>query len=134
MFLLDTNVVSELPRPRPDPRVLSWLSGLDAIALSAITVEELAYGVERAPSGQRPRLRRWLEALLDARPLVIPIDQRVARIAGSLRAARETRGRRIPQADMLIAACAVSAGLVLATRNTRDFEGCGVALFDPFDA
>lgn len=51
MFLLDTNVVSELPRPRPDPRVLSWLSGLDAIALSAITVEELAYGVERAPSG-----------------------------------------------------------------------------------
>lgn len=79
-------------------------------------------------------MRRWLEALLDARPLVIPIDQRVARIAGSLRAARETRGRRIPQADMLIAACAVSAGLVLATRNTRDFEGCGVALFDPFDA
>ncbi len=132
MYLLDTNVISELPRPRPDPRVLDWLSSLESIALSAVTIEELVYGVERARAAERQRLRRWLEALLDTRPTVIPVDERVARIAGSLRAAREARGRRATQADMLIAACAVSAGLVLATHNLRDFEGCGAPLFDPF--
>ena len=132
MFLLDTNVISELPRPRPDPGVLSWLAELDAIALASITVEELVYGVERARAKERERLRRWLDALLNTRPTVVAVDERVARIAGTLRATREASGRKVSQADMLIAACAVSGGLVLATRNVRDFDGCGVPLFDPF--
>jgi len=55
-----------------------------------------------------------------------------ARASGELRATREARGRRVAQADMLIAAIALTHGLTLATRNTRDFEGCGVAVIDPF--
>jgi predicted nucleic acid-binding protein len=64
---------------------------------------------------------------------VIPIDASVALAAGRLRARREQRGRPVAQADMLIAACALTHGLTLVTRNLDDFEGCGIALLDPFD-
>lgn len=132
MYLLDTNVISELPRPRPNPRVLQWFSTLTEITLSAITIEELVFGVERAPEPRRRKLRPWLDALLEVPPHVVPIDTKVARIAGELRAAREAAGARVAQADMVIAASALSQGLVLVTRNVRDFEGLGVALLDPF--
>ncbi|MGA7120213.1 MAG: PIN domain-containing protein, partial [Polyangiaceae bacterium] len=80
----------------------------------------------------RSRLVRWLDALLEARPTVLDVTAAIARASGELRAAREARGRRVAQADMLIAATALAQGLTLATRNGRDFEGCGVALVDPF--
>jgi predicted nucleic acid-binding protein len=132
VYLLDTNVVSELPRARPDPHVVAWVASLESIALSSITVEELVFGIERAAGRDRTRLRQWLDALLGVPPRIVAVDERVARIAGELRAAREAAGRRVAQADMLIAACALAEGLVLATRNVRDFTGCGVALLDPF--
>jgi predicted nucleic acid-binding protein len=70
--------------------------------------------------------------LLASEPIVLDVTMPVARVAGELRARRETGGRRLAQADALIAATAIVHGLTLATRNTRDFVGCGVALFDPF--
>jgi predicted nucleic acid-binding protein len=132
-YLLDTNVLSELPRPRPHAGVLRWLGSQREIALSAITLEELTYGVERAKGPARERLRGWLQALLDSRPRIVPVTPLVASTAGRLRAQREASGRPVAQADMLVAACALTEGLVLATRNVRDFEGCGVALLNPFE-
>jgi toxin FitB len=131
-FLVDTNVLSELPKPRPHPAVLRWLESQAEIAISAITLEELTFGVERTRGLGRERLRTWLQALLDSSPRVIAVSGLVATTAGRLRAQREAAGRPVAQADMLVAASALTEGLVLATRNTRDFEGCGVALVNPF--
>jgi predicted nucleic acid-binding protein len=132
-FLVDTIVLSELPKPRPAAAVLRWLDGQSEIAISAITLEELTFGVERARGPARDRLRRWLQALLDSSPRVVAVSALVASTAGRLRAQREAKGRQVAQADMVVAACALTEGLVLATRNPRDFEGCGVALVNPFE-
>jgi predicted nucleic acid-binding protein len=131
-YLLDTNVLSELPKPRPHAGVLRWLATRREIAFSAVTLEELTFGVERARGPSRERLRGWLQSLLDSSPRIVGVSPLVASTAGRLRAQREAGGRPVAQADMLVAACALTEGLVLATRNVRDFEGCGVALFDPF--
>jgi predicted nucleic acid-binding protein len=131
-MLVDTNVLSELPRPRPNTRVVRWFAAQETIHVSVLTLEELAFGVARSTGPARSRLAQWLEALLEARPIVLDVTAPIARASGELRAAREARGRRVAQADMLIAATALTHGLTLATRNTRDFEGCGCRLFDPF--
>jgi predicted nucleic acid-binding protein len=133
-MLVDTNVISELPRPRPSARVLQWFAAQPTIHVSVITLEELEFGVARAAPAARPRLARWLDALLASKPVLLDVTPAVARAAGKLRAAREARGRRVAQADMLIAATAIAHGLTLVTRNARDFEGCGVSLLDPFAA
>ena len=132
MYLVDTNVLSELLRPRPNPDAVRWLERQAAIIVSVVSVEELAYGVARAPAGRRPKLAGWLDALLGAAAHVLDVNLAVARAAGELRAGREAAGRRVAQADMLIAATAHVHGLTLATRNERDFEGCGVAVVNPF--
>ena len=132
MHLVDTNVLSELPRPRPDRTVLEWLAAQHAIALSVISVEELAYGVARSAAPRRVKLTRWLDALLDSAAGILEITDAIARAAGELRATREKAGRRVAQADMLIAATALVHGLPLATRNARDFLGCGITVVDPF--
>jgi toxin FitB len=131
-YLLDTNVLSELPKRRPHAGVLAWVERLTSLTVSAISLEELCYGVERAPGHRREKLRLWLDELFALAPTVIAIDARVARVAGTLRANRDAKGRPVAQADMLVAACALTSGLVLATHNVRDFEDCGVALFNPF--
>lgn len=131
-YLVDTNVVSELARAAPNRGVVDWLGTQRAIALSAIAIEELTNGIARARPSERKRLGPWFEALLAIPAEILAVDERVARAAGELRAARERAGRTVAQADMLIAATALISGRTLVTRNTRDFEGCGVAIFDPF--
>jgi predicted nucleic acid-binding protein len=133
MYLVDTNVLSESIRARANGRVMDWLASQDEVAFSAVTLEELAFGVERAPAAKRQRLRHWLDGLLTAAPLVLPVDENVAVTAGRLRASREAAGRPVAQADMLIAATAALSGRVLVTRNVKDFAGCGIALLDPFE-
>jgi predicted nucleic acid-binding protein len=130
--LVDTNVISELARPRPNAAVVQWLAGQSRIHLSVVTLEELAFGVARAKDGARARLGAWLDALIATRPALLDVTPAVARASGELRAARETRGRRVAMADMLIAATALTHGLTLVTRNLSDFDGCGVTLFNPF--
>jgi predicted nucleic acid-binding protein len=131
-MLVDTNVLSELPRPRPSAEVVAWFAAQETIHLSVVTLEELAFGIARALPAARSRLVRWLAALLDARPIVLDVTNSIARASGELRAARQARGRRVAQADMLIAATALIHGLTLVTRNERDFDGCGVAIVNPF--
>lgn len=131
-YLLDTNVVSELVRPRPAPKVRAWIAARDEVALSVISIEEIVFGIERAPAARRIRLSAWFDDLLGNVSRIEEITPAVARAAGELRARRTRAGRPVAQADMLIAATALVRGLTLATRNVSDFEDCGVIIFDPF--
>ena len=131
-MLVDTNVLSELPRSRPNVKVIEWFAAQETIHLSVVTIEELAFGVAHAEKAARSKLADWFEALLESRPVILEVTAGIARASGEIRAWRESRGRRVAQADTLIAATALSHGLTLATRNTRDFEGCGVLLVNPF--
>jgi toxin FitB len=129
-LLCDTNILSELSRRAPHPRVLAWASGVTSYVISAITVEELFFGVSAQPL---PRIHAWLEALFETSCTVLPITEQIARRCGELRGELRGRGQIRSQADMMIAATAQLHGLALATRNTRDFEGCGIALLNPFE-
>lgn len=132
-YLIDTNVVSELPRRSPNPKVIAWLAAQPMLTVSAITIEELVFGVERLRPDARRRLRRWLDALLALSPEIVPIDSQIAGLAGRLRATRQSLGRPVAQADMLIAATAIATGRSVATRNIDDFADLGVEVFNPFE-
>ncbi len=128
-FLADTNIVSELTKRTPNPGALAWADAQARIALSVITLEEIAYGL-----GLRPNARRttWWDSLRRAHVDALDVTPEIADVAGAMRARQATLGRVRSQADMLIAATAHVRRLTLVTHNTRDFEGCGVTLLDPF--
>jgi predicted nucleic acid-binding protein len=127
--LLDTNVLSELARPRPSAAVSVWVGELTGIRISVVTVEELFYGLTR---NRNARIQRWFEAFIDSYCTVLDITPPITRHAGVLRGQLAARGRVRSQADMLIAATAALHGLTVATRNERDFDDCGVTVVNPF--
>lgn len=129
MQVVDTNVVSELLRPRPDPGVLQWAAESLEFAVSAISVDESIYGLIRG--GNRALLAAY-EEFVRARCTVLPVTEDIACRAGKLRGDFSLRGIARSQPDMLIAATAQAHNLTLVTRNVRDFDGCGIALLDPF--
>jgi toxin FitB len=127
--IIDTNVVSELVRPQPDPRVVHWMSGFTTAILSVVTVEEVFFGLAAKPN---PRIERWFTSFLDHHCRVLEVTPSIARHAGILRGQASKRGRPRTQTDMLIAATAALHGFALATRNERDFADCGVTVVNPF--
>ena len=129
LFLCDTNILSELARPEPAPGVAAWAQGVSTVTLSVITLEEIAYGLTWKPS---PRLRAWLAEFLSAHCEILPITLEIAERAGEMRGTLRAQGKTRTQADMLIAATAQLHRLTLVTRNARDFEGCGIPVFNPF--
>lgn len=129
MHVVDTNVISELMRPRPHPKVVAWFGGITEAAVSVITVEEIAFGLVLRSSA---RMERAFDRFLRACE-IWPITEVVARRCGALRALLRARGHVRHQADMLIAATAAEHGAILATRNVRDFEGCGIRVVNPFE-
>ena len=139
MFVLDTNVVSELRKIRmgkADPRVMAWADSVDAgsLHLSSITVLELELGVlqlERKDPRQGAVLRTWLETLVlpEFSGRIFPIDTAVA-----LRCARLHVPDPRSERDALIAATALVHGMTVVTRNLVDFEVTGVPLLNPWDA
>jgi len=136
-FLLDTNVVSEWTKPRPNPGVVDWLANVDedAVYLSVVTLAELRHGIERLSSGKRrTQLDEWLRADLPLRfeHRILPVDAAVADQWGYLVARRESKGRPIHAMDALIAATAEVHSLTLVTRNSADFADAARSIVDPW--
>jgi toxin FitB len=134
--LFDTNVLSELVRPRPDARVAAFVRDQHDPYLSVVTLHELTYGAERAPAAaRRAKLIAWIAALrAQFAGRIVPVTEEIAEHAGRLRAAAELQGRPTEAIDALIAASALSRGAALATRDTSDFEPLGVTLINPWNA
>jgi predicted nucleic acid-binding protein len=138
-FLLDTNVVSEWARPRPDPNVLAWLASADEdkVFLSVLSFAELRRGVELLQMGPRRRhLSAWIANDLFDRfyGRIVDVDLKVAEAWGRIMARGQRAGRTPPSIDALFAATAEVRGLVLVTRNVQDFEGLDVRLLNPWEA
>ena len=139
MIVVDTNVVSELMLPSPADAVIEWASAQEAHTLYFTTISEaeLRYGVAILPIGRRrEQLLVAVEHMLreDFAGRVIPFDRQAARAYAAIAAARRAAGRPIKYADCQIAAIARSVGASVATRNLRDFEGCGIDVINPWDA
>ena len=137
-YLLDTNVISELVRPSPDANVLAWVRAEDETRfyLSVLTFGEIRRGIERLPQGpRRERLRLWLEIDLTDRfkGRILDVDRRVAEVWGMIMARGAAASVRLPSIDTLIAATAERHGMVVATRNLRDFALTAVAAASPWE-
>jgi len=129
-FLCDTNILGELTRPQPNEGVVRWAQGVRSVSLSAITVEEITFGLTWKPN---PRIRLWLEDFFQTYCEILPVTPEIAERAGDLRGRLRSGGETRSQADMLIAATAKIHSLTLVTRNTRDFEGCDLSPLNPFE-
>ena len=137
MILLDTNVVSELMKPVPARPVAEWVARQAATSLytTTITEAEILHGVMLLPAGQRrARLQSAAENMFaeDFRGRVLPFGSDAARAYALIATQRRRAGRPISHFDAQIAAIGRSARAMIATRNTADFEGCGVELVDPW--
>ena len=136
-FLLDTNVVSEWVKPRPNPGVVAWLADTneDQVFLSVVTLAELRHGIERLPLGRRQRrFSAWLENELPMRfeGRVLTIDAAIADACGKLVARSEAAGRLLEAMDAFLAATAEVHQLTLVTRNTAHFHSIVKALLNPW--
>ena len=138
MFILDTNVVSELMQERPHPTVLEWIDDRlkRDLYVAAVTQAEVLTGIAILPEGKR---RQGLAAAAGRAfggmfaNRVLPFDRSAAGAYAKIAAARRRAGRPIPQADCQIAAIAAARGGSVVTRNVRDFEGTGVAVVNPWE-
>ena len=135
--LIDTNVLSEVRRPAPDPKVLAWLDGLDEdrAFISVASIAELRRGIALMADGRRrAALAVWLAQDLPARfsGRILAIDPAIAERWGDLMAEARLGGFAASVMDGFFAATALSHGLVLATRNVKDFASLGVPTFNPW--
>jgi len=130
IVLADTNVISEFVKSTPDVQVMRWLQSVQLMAISAITLEEAHFGLAWQPNTRKLAL---FNALVQRLHAVYPMTPAIAQRGGVLRGQFQAQGIVRSAPDMLIAATAIEHQLVLATRNVRDFMGCGVQVVNPFD-
>jgi predicted nucleic acid-binding protein len=136
-FLLDTNVVSEWVKPKPNSGVVTWLANVDEdrVFLSVVTLTELRYGIERLAAGARRRsLEEWLQRELPIRfeGRILPVDETVADVSGRIAARSESTGRPIEAIDAFLAATAEVHSLTLVTRNESDFKAVLKTTLNPW--
>jgi predicted nucleic acid-binding protein len=137
-YLLDTNVVSEALRVRPDTQVIAWLAAQSSatVYLSVLTIGEIEQGIIRSPHPRRAeRLRRWLDDDLVPRfgTRILTVDAEVMRQWGRITGQALLRGRPVGLMDSLLAATAIAHELILATRNTRDVVALPVQTVNPWE-
>jgi len=138
-FLLDTNVPSELTRPKPDPRVEEWLDDADddQLFFSVVSLGEICKGLAVLPAASRRRaeLQQWLDGTL--RPWfagrILPLTERIAERWGHLAGEGQLKGKPLKVADGMIAATALEHDLMLVTRNVKDFARLGARIFNPWE-
>jgi toxin FitB len=136
-FLLDTNCISELVRPRPEPHVMEWIETIDEtmLYLSVLTIGEIRKGIAGLQQGKRStRLERWLEVELQARfeGRIVPIDAAIADRWGLIAANAKRRGKVLPIIDGLLAATALHHNLTVVSRNAADFASAQVEVMNPW--
>lgn len=132
MYLLDTNVVSELRKPKPHGAVVAWIQSVpdDQLFISALSLGELQAGAERTrrqDQGKAATIEAWIDQLSEAYE-VVPMDASMFREWARL---MEGRSEHLLE-DAMIAATARIRGLIVATRNVRDFKALAVEVFNPF--
>ncbi len=138
MFLLDTNVLSELMRPKPNAGVIGWLDSLpdDDVWISAVTVGEIRLGLALLPEGRRKQILSGLAEQMfedEFSEKCLPFDYQAAGEYAEIVSSLSRQGKPITVEDAQIAAIALTANLALATRNTRDFQGLeGLKLVNPW--
>jgi len=137
-FLLDTNVISELIKPKPERLVTAWIEATDEalLHLSVLTLGEIRRGVASLPqSRRRAMLEAWIETDLRTRfhGRLLPIDEEVADRWGWLTAQAQKKGTVLPVIDGLLAATALQHNLTLATRDTGSLAAIGVAVFNRWE-
>jgi len=137
VVILDTNVVSEVLKPVPSTTVVGWLADQipSEVFTTTITLAESLFGVEALPPGRRRTgLLEGVERIFaqEFRGRILPFDEDAAREFAKIVASRNAMGRPIPQFDAMIAAIARTHHATVATRNTADFEHCGIRLIDPW--
>lgn len=137
-FLLDTCVISEMVKARPNLAVVRWIDSVEEgkLFLSVLSLGELEKGIAKLQDVSRKDvLREWLEQDLAERfaGRILPIDTSVAVAWGKMQGEAERNGNKLPAIDSLLAATAQTNGLTLATRNVVDFERCGSRVFNPWE-
>lgn len=139
MIVLDTNVLSELMKPRASSAVVRWLDGRSVASLytTSLTEAELLHGIALLPKGKRREAiaaatRAMFDEELAGR--VLPFGSAAARAYAEIAAARRRADRPIATIDAQIAAIVHASGATLATRNVSDFDGCGIEILDPWTA
>jgi predicted nucleic acid-binding protein len=138
MIVLDTNVLSEVMKPAPSKAVVKWLSEQvrEKVYTTTITEAEILYGIALLPnSARKKRLENAVLQMFseDLTGKLIPFDSYAAKSYALIGSIRKNMGKPISFADAQIASIALSRGAKLATRNVKDFEGCGVDLVNPFE-
>lgn len=138
MILLDTNVISEMVRKRPDPGVLNWIRAhpRSEFWTASVVIAELLSGIELMPAGRKQRaLREAIDEMIieDFRGQILTFNLPAARQYAQILAVRQQMGRPIREIDAQIAAIARVHGATLATRNGNDFAACNLAVVNPWD-
>ena len=138
MIILDTNVISEIMRPAPDPYVVAWLAAQNSLSLTTttITIAEIQRGICRLPQGRKrndltEKFEGFVAEAFSNRLLSFDISS--AYLCGKVSEARDAKGLHADTVDMMIAAITKHVGAKLATRNINDFEGCGIKLINPWE-
>ena len=139
MYLIDTNIISELTKPAPNPAVVAWFANtsLQSVYISAVTLCEMQRGLALMPAGKRKNaLKIATDAVIqeDFSQRCLSLDARCARVYGSVAAGQQQQGRACSAEDAMIASIALAHQLTLVTRNTKDFEGIdGLVMLNPWN-
>ena len=135
-FLLDTNVISEMVKPKPDPRVVKWIAEADESLLffSVVTLGEIRKGITSNPNAiRRAQIENWFHSLVDRfAARILPVDLAISNRWGHLAGTCKVKGLTLPVIDGLLAATALHHDLIFVTRNIEDVQSTGVEVLNPW--